>query len=142
MCKLYKNRCQKCQISRGVPCTPLMINQGGGKKSGGWEAQGGPSHPPDFDRGWRHPPWNRLWYRCRNPPFYVTTVCNHCKAIIADTYYTYFADEDLLKSLVYQHGAVIAAVQVKKKVVYSLLYYFPLMVDKNDNSIHTSRLRA
>ena len=24
--------------------------------TGGWEAQGGPLHPPDFDRGWRHPP--------------------------------------------------------------------------------------
>ena len=23
----------------------------GWQKSGGWEAQGGPSHPPDFDRG-------------------------------------------------------------------------------------------
>jgi len=33
-----------------------MINQGGGKKPGGWEAQGGPSHPPDFDRGVAPPP--------------------------------------------------------------------------------------
>ena len=32
------------------------INQGGGKKSGGCEAQGGPSHPPDFDRGVAPPP--------------------------------------------------------------------------------------
>ena len=40
-------------ITGGSPavCTPLMINQVGGKKSGGCEAQGGPSHPLDFDRG-------------------------------------------------------------------------------------------
>ena len=37
-----------------------MINQGGGKKSGGWEAQGGPSDPPDFDRGVAPPPWTPL----------------------------------------------------------------------------------
>ena len=60
MCKLYKNLCQKCQISQGVHGTPLMINQGGGKKSGGWESQGGPSHPPDFDRGVAPPPWTPL----------------------------------------------------------------------------------
>jgi hypothetical protein len=37
-----------------------MINQGGGKKSGGWEAQGGPSHPPDFDREVAPPSWTPL----------------------------------------------------------------------------------
>ena len=56
-------------IIGGVPCTPLMINQGGGKKSGGWEAQGGPSHPPDFQRGWRHPPGPLL-----KPPLIVLLI--------------------------------------------------------------------
>ena len=54
ICVSYiKTAVKNVKYHRGVPCTPLMINQGGGKKSGGWEAQGGPSHPPDFDS---HPP--------------------------------------------------------------------------------------
>ena len=54
LCKLYKNRCQKCQISQGGPPHPPD------DQSGGWEAQGGPSHPPDFDRGVAPPPWTPL----------------------------------------------------------------------------------
>ena len=54
MCKLYKNRCQKCQISQVGPLHPPD------DQSGGWEAQGGPLHPPDFDRGLAPPPWTPL----------------------------------------------------------------------------------
>ena len=33
-----------------------MINQGGGKKSEGWEAKGVPRYPLILTGGWRHPP--------------------------------------------------------------------------------------
>ena len=46
--------------------------------------------------------------------------------MITANYYTYSADEDLLKSLVYQHGAVIAAVQVKKIVIFYFIFHFTL----------------
>ena len=54
LCKLYKNRFQKCQISQGGPLHPPD------DQSGGWEAQGGPLHPPDFDRGLAPPLWTPL----------------------------------------------------------------------------------
>ena len=61
ICVSYiKTAVKNVKYHRGVPCTPLMINQGVGKKSGGWEAQGGPSHPPNFDRGVAPPPWTPL----------------------------------------------------------------------------------
>ena len=34
-------------------------------------------------------------------------------AKITENYYTYRGDEDLLKELVYEHGAVMVAVQVQ-----------------------------
>ena len=61
ICVSYiKTAVKNVKYHRGVPCTPLVINQGGGKKSGGWEAEGGLSHPPDFDRGVAPPPWTPL----------------------------------------------------------------------------------
>ena len=49
--------------------------------------------------------------------------------MITANYYTYSADEDLLKSLVYQYGAVIAAVQVKTIVIlYHIIYHLYLMI--------------
>jgi hypothetical protein len=44
--------------------------------------------------------------------------------MITSNYYTYSADEDLLKTLVYQYGAVIAAVQVKKVVILHVMFNF------------------
>ena len=62
ICASYiKTAVQNVKYHRGVPCTPLMINEGGGKISGGWEAQGGPSHPP----------WNHLCLFHKN-------ICNFC----------------------------------------------------------------
>ena len=57
---LYKNRCQKCQISQGGPLHPPDDQSGGWQKIRGVGSTGGPSHPPDFDRGVAPPPWTPL----------------------------------------------------------------------------------
>jgi len=49
-----KTAVKNVKYHRGVPCTPLMINQEGGKH------RGVPRPPPYFDRGLAPPPWTPL----------------------------------------------------------------------------------
>ena len=51
LCKLYKNRCQKCQIPQGGPLHPPDDQSEGGKK-----IRGVPRTPLILTGGWRHPP--------------------------------------------------------------------------------------
>ena len=67
LCKLYKNRCQKCQISQGGPLHPPDDESGGWQKIRGVGSTGGSLAPPWFWQGGGatplDPPYNRLWDR-------------------------------------------------------------------------------